>query len=517
MEKNRWLIVFLIMVVAFVFRFQNIASTPPGLYPDEAMDGNNALYANATGHYQVFYTDNNGREGLFMDIQAISLAIFGNQPWALRIVSALFGLFTVLGVYFLAKRLFNWQIGAMSSFMLAISFWHTLFSRIGFRAIMAPFFLVWALFFFWRGLQGGKFYNYLVSGIFWGLGFYSYISFRVAPFILIIALLAYWQAIHKKFDHAKYLHARNLIIRGTAIVGVVAIIVALPLGYYFLTHPADFFGRTGQISVFASSNPIGNLVINSVKTLGMFNFVGDWNWRQNFAGSPELFWPIGILFLIGFTHGIFRLVQTYRKEKHFPTVQVLLFSWFFIGLLPVVFSNEGIPHALRAIIVAPVVFIFAGEGLWWVYEKIKVAYEIRDPHIVNIHRKKYLEGSVVAIFTVVIFLTACMFFEYDKYFNQWANNPNVPPAFNASYVTLGQVLNQMPINIKKYVLVNAPGVEVVTPGSGQVVPMPAQTVMFITDTWTPDKQAAKNIFYLTPAEYAAGQYDKKSIIIRLDN
>jgi hypothetical protein len=75
----------------------------------------------------------------------------------------------------------------------------------------------------------------------------------------------------------------------------------------------------------------------------------------------------------------------------------------------------------------------------------------------------------------------------------------------------------MPINIKKYVLVNAPGVEVVTPGSGQVVPMPAQTVMFITDTWTPDKQAAKNIFYLTPAEYAAGQYDKKSIIMPLDN
>src|SRR3989338_9452740 len=121
-----WVIA-IILVVAFVFLFQHISTAPPGLYPDEAMNGNNALEAIATGDYKVYYPDNNGREGLFMNIQAQSIKIFGNTPWALRVVSALFGTLTVLGLYFLVRKLFNWEIAAMSSFLLAVSFWHVLF------------------------------------------------------------------------------------------------------------------------------------------------------------------------------------------------------------------------------------------------------------------------------------------------------------------------------------------------------------------------------------------------------
>ena len=57
------------------------------------MNGNNALEANATGEYKIFYPENNGREGLFINIQAASIAIFGNHPWSLRIVSVLFDKF----------------------------------------------------------------------------------------------------------------------------------------------------------------------------------------------------------------------------------------------------------------------------------------------------------------------------------------------------------------------------------------------------------------------------------------
>jgi len=32
----------------------------------------------------------------------------------------------------------------------------------------------------------------------------------------------------------------------------------------------------------------------------MFNFYGDPNMRHNYSGDPELFFPVGILFLIGF-------------------------------------------------------------------------------------------------------------------------------------------------------------------------------------------------------------------------
>ena len=66
-----------IIVLAIFLRFWDFKSIPPGLYPDEAMNGNNATEAIAYRHFKVFYPDNNGREGLFINLQAVSISIFG--------------------------------------------------------------------------------------------------------------------------------------------------------------------------------------------------------------------------------------------------------------------------------------------------------------------------------------------------------------------------------------------------------------------------------------------------------
>jgi 4-amino-4-deoxy-L-arabinose transferase-like glycosyltransferase len=511
---KRWLIVLLILAVATFFRFYDIGSTPPGLYPDEAINGNDAVQAletaPLTGGFKVFYPENNGREGLFINLQALSVAAFGNHIWALRIVSAIAGVLTVLGLYFLTKQLFNWQIASISSFLLAISFWHVNFSRIAFSAVSVPLALVWGLYFFWRGLASSQIRSFIIGGFFWGLGLHTYIAFRAMPLIFIFALLAYWRAIKKDFDHEKYEHTRNEIIRGLAAFLVIAILVALPIGYYFYAHPQDFWGRTNQLSIFSSPDVSGILGKNIVQTLGMFNFVGDFNWRHNISGQPMLIWPVGALFVLGFIKSCIKLFKPRREHGHFSAVQALLLSWFFVGLLPAVLSNEGLPQSLRAIAVVPVIFIFAGEGLWWIIDKIGDWYRERDVHEFSIRRRWMKESSVMATFALVILLISFTFIEYDKYFNKWAKNPNTALAFNQNYVDIGNQLNAMPQKIKKYVLVNAPGVLV------NGTPMPAQTVMFITDTYTPEKQKAKNIYYLTEEQFKKRQYDRNSVVVPLE-
>src|SRR3989344_2361503 len=191
-RKNYFWLVLVIVILAGFFRLYKIDSIPPGLYPDEAMNGSNALQALETDNFKAFYPENNGREGMFINLQAISVSVFGNHAWALRIVSAFAGILTVLGLYFLTKELFARQIGLIASFLLAVSFWHVNFSRIGFRAIMAPLFLVWMLYFFWRGLNTKKYAHFIVSGILLGLGFYTYITFRIVPAIIIVIILAHW-------------------------------------------------------------------------------------------------------------------------------------------------------------------------------------------------------------------------------------------------------------------------------------------------------------------------------------
>ena len=124
--NKKYLIALLaIMALGAFLRFYHITSIPPGLYPDEAMNGTNGQEAVATGHFNVFYPENNGREGLFINIQAISVAALGNTPWALRLVSAIIGTLTILGVYLVTTELFanNFQSNNNESILKRFGNW----------------------------------------------------------------------------------------------------------------------------------------------------------------------------------------------------------------------------------------------------------------------------------------------------------------------------------------------------------------------------------------------------------
>ena len=145
------ILIILILIIAGFFRLWSLNSIPSGLYPDEAMNGNDAINAISTNKYKLFYPENNGREGLFINLIAFSFQVFGVHVWSLKLIGALAGILTVLGLYFLTKELFNSApIALLASFFLAISFWHVNFSRIGFRGILVPFFLVWSFYFFFK-------------------------------------------------------------------------------------------------------------------------------------------------------------------------------------------------------------------------------------------------------------------------------------------------------------------------------------------------------------------------------
>src|SRR3989344_6574815 len=250
-----WLL--LVVIIATFLRLYQLDAAPPGLYPDEAMNGNNALEALRTGEWRTYYPENNGREGLFINIQALSLLAFGkNEPWVLRLPSALFGILTVLGLYFLAKELWNARVGLLASFLLATSFWHIIFSRIGFRAIMAPLLAVWGFYFLFAAIRKRTARSSALfaaaGGAIFGLGFYTYISYRVLPLLLVLIVL--------------YFRNEKRFWKTFGIFVAAAFIIALPLGMYYLAHPADFLGRTSQISIFNSATPLQDLARNTLKT-----------------------------------------------------------------------------------------------------------------------------------------------------------------------------------------------------------------------------------------------------------
>ena len=160
--SRKKIIIFLLIIIitiAVFFRLWQLNAIPPGLYPDEAMNGNDALTSLQNHNFKVFYPENNGREGLFIWLIALSFWFFKPSIWALRIVPAIFGILTVLGIYLLTKELFRYRqkqayyLALLASFFLSISFWHVNFSRIDFRAILVPFFLVFGFYFLSKGFR----------------------------------------------------------------------------------------------------------------------------------------------------------------------------------------------------------------------------------------------------------------------------------------------------------------------------------------------------------------------------
>lgn len=571
------ILLLLILALAIFFRFWRLEQIPPGLYPDVAINGNDALTALKTHNFKLFYPENNGREGLFINLIALSFWLFGVSIWAIKVVPAAIGTLTVLGLYLLTKQLFVYLarqkaefIALAATFFITISFWHVNFSRIGFRAIMVPFFLVWSFYFLFKALSimrtcenyannanceqdlngsamrlpgtlnfasgQGSFAEgkreraklresdlsrwdksdasrkrlpsqwaiicFILAGLFFGLGFYSYIAYRVALLILvpilIFATIAYWPRFKKLL--AQHLPTKTLLKRIYLTDGwwrwdiffTTLIIVALPLALYFMYHPQDFIGRAGQVSILSSTNPIKELVISTAKTLGMFNVRGDCNWRHNYvypegsslsfgACQPELLWPVGLLFLVGFFWSVTEVLRPSNyKTKKWPTLTAFwtLIFWFFVMLLPAILSSEGLPHAIRSIGAIPPVFIFAALGLFLIFDILKNRCAKNNAALVTFYLMLFVLLSFIA------------YAEFNKYFFDWSQRKEVKDEFTQRLLDQGNYLNSLPEDIVKYVMVNESGVPVPYPGG---VPMPAQTIMFIT-------YGKPNIKYLLPIQ-----------------
>lgn len=504
LKKPENIILFGIIITTLFLRLFMLSSYPPSLYADEAVNGVNTLQALESHQFKIFYLENNGREGLFINVQAFFVWFFGPDMWVLHIASVLFSVLTVLGLYLLTKKLlegygspnFAKLTALVAAFLLATSFWHINFSRIGFRAITAPFWAVWAFYLLLitrEKLMGAGRINKdyfpwaLIAGAIFGLGFHSYISYRVMPAVVLVLFL-YWffetkHAINQPGILKDYFWCVGLIILG-------AVITASPLLVHFARVPQDFLGRTSQISIFSSQTPLKDLTGNILKTLGMFNLFGDFNQRQNMAGQPELFWLPGIMFLVGLylacrsiikkIYGFFLKTVAAApdviipSEIATPAVYFFLLTWLAVAALPVVISNEGIPHALRSILMIPPVFILTGLGtvnLYFLFIK-KLQFQA------NPERWQKVLKSSTAVVAVLLILDA-----YTSYFVVWGNDPKTKDVFNYDYNEKAYELRALPDQLIKYAVYD--------PGE-----MGINITQFLTDTATPQGQIKHNLYYV---------------------
>lgn len=499
-EKNKnilnWALLVLIILFAAFLRVYKINEIPAGIYPDEAVNGTDALGAIESGKYKLFYTNNYGREGLFMNLISLSIRVFGNTVVGLKFWSMLFGVLSVLGMFLLAREIFrSWRSGLIAAFFMASSFWVINFARISFRANMVPLILIFSFYFLLRGLRTNRYINYVLAGLIFGIGFHTYIAFRLAPAILVFFLLAL--IISRK--HFFQNHWKPMVIFCASVL-----ITLSPMIYDFIQYPEHFQSRSTSISVFSPEVNQGDLWGTLGKSLALslvkYNFYGDQNWRHNFPPYPILNPLVGISFLVGIIYviaKIFRLLHLRFRQKIYDdklAIYLLLIGWFFAMLAPEFLTVEGLPHALRSIGTMPVVFILATIPVLWILGK-------------SDQRSHFFRYSVVSLLIFSFLVIASS--ETIKYFYLWSQRPEQHGQFNANYKNMSLYLLSLPPETNKYVLANGSGREM---EDGFAIS--AHVVKYLTHNKTQNLAYFKrddSLAFKTPARIVLMAYDQSFI------
>ncbi|MBM3256599.1 MAG: hypothetical protein FJZ04_04000, partial [Candidatus Moranbacteria bacterium] len=378
-KKKEVFLVAAILIAGVFIRFFGLTCLPPGLYPDEAMNTTDGLTTAEAGGWKLFYENNQGREGLYINILGYLLHWFGNSLFVVRFLPALIGSLTLPAIYWIARRLTG-RFGSLAALGLtAFSYWHLNFSRVGFRAILMVLLISWTSAFLIEGFY--RFYKnipppskkslfstpigfFAVGGLLLGLSFHTYIAVRIFP----AAIITLWALALIFFSH----HWKSLL-KYALVTAIFAAVTAAPMALDFLNQPEHFTGRTGNVSVLKSPNMFFDLGKSIGLTMLSFLFYGDQNWRHNYPYLPLVLPIWGIALLAGVIGGIFLFLKTLLKKfsgKKIPSKvswQVVgwcfLISWWIFLLLPSIMTNEGLPHALRSIGAIPPTFLLVGLAL----------------------------------------------------------------------------------------------------------------------------------------------------------
>ncbi len=383
------LAVLLILAVAAVYRLWQLASVPPGLFGDEAVNGLDALDALA-GRASVFYPANYGREGLAMLLFAGGIQVWGPTALALRIPTALAGIGAALATYWLGRELLadtryrGALIPLLAALLLSTSFWHVYTSRYAERLIFTPLLAALAFAAFWRAAnRAGRpaaWPWFLLAGLFLGLSVHFYSISRLLPVFLGIYLLAQagylWLAGRSRRAGGDADPGQSLLrLAFWPLVGLygVALLVFAPLGLYFLNHPGSFTQRAEVVSAFnpaLGDSPLAlmaqavwaNLcqfvVPGAGDTAPFFNLPG----RAVFDPLTAVLAVAGLLLCL-----LFVLAGLQRRRPPAITAQgarlLFLLLWFPVMMLPALLAVDRFPALPRVMGVIPGVYFFPALAL----------------------------------------------------------------------------------------------------------------------------------------------------------
>lgn len=417
MNKKIYVFCFVLVVILAVFlRFYQLGVIPSGLTNDEVDKGYDAYSILKTGKDQwgekfpiiSFKGFGDYRPPFYTYIIVPFIKMFDLDALSVRFPSAIFGVASIITIYFFARKLFGGGIGFLSVLIFSISPWSIGLSRIGIESNAAIFFLLLSLLFL---LKFEKSIRNLCIGIFLlTLTVYTYSAYLLFSFLALAIFLSIY---------LKYLSKKKLI-------------VALLLFFIFLfpifsknIPSTTRFSQVGLINNVESIGLMQELNASRGACLKQFpnlvckifgnkitlfteefveNYFSHFSFKFLYFEGAEnqysilykrgLGYPFEAIFLL---FGIFYLFKAKKRENF------LLLSLMFLSPIPDSLTGEG--NYSRASIMLPFLVIIEGLGFFYI---IKTLLNFKNKSI------KYSIFSLIVFF--VLFSSTSFFINYFTYF-----------------------------------------------------------------------------------------------------
>lgn len=391
LSKEQWCVLG-IMCITVISRAVGIGIFPGGVNVDEAFSGYEAWAMLNYGtdswgvHNPVYLTVwGSGMSVLNSVLMMPFIRFLGLNTITIRLPQMIIGVISVYVFYLLLKRISSSDMALWGMFFLAICPWHLMMSRVGMDCNLAPGFLLFAVYFFIRGLEKEPYF--ILSALFWGLSLYCYATI----WILVPLMILIWGIYCLKYKKIKL--CSKYIFGFSAIL----FLFALPL-LLFVAVNMGWIGeiRTGILSiprlVCFRSDELGmtNLVNNAKALIKLFICQNDgliWNAISYFGMYYLLTMPFVIIGFFLYVQKIFGCIKG-KKFGH----EFLIIMWIFASVVTGIL--QGINVNKINYIHIPIIILWT-EGVWWICNKLK--------------RKAYI-GKVVAVLYLLSFFCFEVFY-----------------------------------------------------------------------------------------------------------
>lgn len=365
-RPRTWLLLAILALAAWM-RFHLLAEVPAEMTSDHTEKLNDVRSMLEQGLRPVFLPGNAGREAMQFYWLAFLMGPLG-LPISFHSMKLAMGLVSLLNValiYRLGRELGGTALALTAAFLMAVSPWHLLITRIGLRIAFAPLWVTVVAWLLLRAMRTGRRNDWLALGASMALGVYGYTAYRA--FLLLVPILIGAKLLHDRRRGA----AREWMPVGLPGHLLAALLLAFVLLLPILRYSQDYaeYFNHRAVTRLVGDEPLSPEAFDQVldqnlktqlwpnvrRALWMFNLTADSSWFQSPPGRPALDTVAGALFLLGLA---IVLVRAWHRDWRFLGLAAALPLMLSTTFMALAFPREN-PSLSRASGALPLALLIA--------------------------------------------------------------------------------------------------------------------------------------------------------------